>query len=139
MNIDEKAIEVLRTAFPDWSITAEDWYNADRVIEKLKAPFAVYLLPTSGRVVSRNGRTYDNEDVAVAFLTHVPRGANGEDNIRCYNLMKKAARLYIEALNADGFFQPIEDWNYATIYEELADITTGVLLTMTLREAKGVC
>jgi hypothetical protein len=90
-------------------------------------------------VVARNGRTKDNEDVAVAFLTHVPKGANGQDNIDAYNAMKQAARLFVEAINADGYFEPVEAWEYTTIYEELADITTGVLLSVTLQEARGHC
>ena len=139
MNIDEKAVEVLRATFPKWSVLTEDWFNADRAIEKVKPPFAVYLLPTGGQIVKRNGRTHDFQDVAVAFLTHVPRGANGMDNITCYNAMKQAARTFIAAINADGFFTPVEQWNYTTIYEELADIVTGVLLTVTLHEARGAC
>lgn len=139
MTIDEKAVEILRATFPEWSVLCEDWFNADRAIEKLRPPYAVFLLPTGGRVVARNGRTKDNEDVAVAFLTHVPKGANGQDNIDAYNAMKQAARLFVEAINADGYFEPVEAWEYTTIYEELADITTGVLLSVTLQEARGRC
>jgi len=139
MTIDERAINLLKATFPDWSVATEDWFNADRAIEKLKPPFIVYILPTGGQMTKRNGRIHDHEDVSVAFLTHVPRGANGMDNIICYNRMKDAAQAFINAINADDFFFPVESWNYTTIYEELADITTGVLLTLTLHEMRGDC
>ena len=139
MNIDEKLVEILRNTFPDWSVSEEDWFSADRAIEKMKPPFIIYLLPTSGQMVRVNGRTKDWEEIGVAFLDHVPRDANGHENIETYNRMKDAARQFVSAINADGSFQPVELYNYQTIYEELADITTGILLTATIRELRGEC
>ena len=139
MNIDEKLIEILKATFPKWSVLTEDWFGADEAIHKKRPPYAVYLLPTGGQIVMQNGRTRDTVEIGVAFLTNVPHGAHGEDNIKALSRMKEAARQFVQAINGSGHFDPVLSYDYSTIYEELADITTGVLLTAAVRELKGSC
>jgi hypothetical protein len=140
MTIDEKAVEILRATFPEWSVLCEDWYNADRAIEKLRPPYAVFLLPpTGGNIVTRNGRTKENENISVAFVTHVPRDANGDENLKAYNEMKDAARQYVNAINDDGFFEKVETFEFGPVFNELADIVTGIVAYITLQEARGCC
>lgn len=139
MNIDDRLIEILKTTFPKWSVLTEDWFGADEAIHKKRPPYAVYLLPTGGQIIMQNGRTRDAVEIGVAFLTNVPHDANGEENIKALNEMKLAARQFVQAINASGHFDPVFTYEYNTIYEELADITTGVLLTASVRELRGEC
>jgi hypothetical protein len=70
----------------------------------------------------------------------VDKEADGRDNETVYNAMKTTARAFINALNASGFFKPIEgEVAYNVIYEQLSSIVTGVVLQLQLKELVGRC
>lgn len=53
--------------------------------------------------------------------------------------MKRLAIRFVKALNESGLFEQIEgDVLYQVLYDHLDQNVTGVVLTLTLEEVKGV-
>ena len=141
MSIEEKIKQVATEHFSDYSFVLDNWYDADTAIDKLALPAIVCLLPVSGNLQYRNGKSYDTVNIALAFLKAVPRNANGEDNDKAFNDMKDTGRAFIKQLNECGYFEPIDGTiiNYYTIYEQLSSIVTGVFFELSLKAKLGRC
>ena len=141
MTIDDKVREIASEQFSEFSYVFEDWYTADKVVEKTALPAIIFILPVSGILqYGQHGRIKDAENCAIAFVDKVDKEADGRDNETVYNAMKTAARAFINALNASGFFNPIDgDVAYNVIYEQLSSIVTGVVLQLQLKELVGRC
>jgi hypothetical protein len=141
MTIEDKVREIASEQFSEFSYVFEDWYTADKVVEKTALPAIIFILPVSGILqYGQHGRIKDAENCAIAFVDKVDKEADGRDNETVYNAMKTAARAFINALNASGFFNPIEgDVAYNVIYEQLSSIVTGVVLQLQLKELVGRC
>jgi len=141
MIIEDKVREIASEQFSEFSYVFEDWYTADKVVEKTALPAIIFILPVSGVLqYGQHGRIKDAENCAIAFVDKVDKEADGRDNETVYNAMKTAARAFINALNASGFFNPIEgDVAYNVIYEQLSSIVTGVVLQLQLKELVGRC
>jgi hypothetical protein len=104
----------------------------------VKLPAIAHILPIGGNMRLHNGRIYDREFVSVAFVDKVARDASGEDQRAVFERMKDAAKAFIRACNASGQFQWVTAWNYDVIYNQLASIVTGVMLTLEIEDG-GVC
>ncbi len=141
MTIEDKVREIASEQFSEFSYVFEDWYTADKVVEKTALPAIIFILPVSGVLqYGQHGRIKDAENCAIAFVDKVDKEADGRDNETVYNATKTAARAFINALNASGFFNPIEgDVAYNVIYEQLSSIVTGVVLQLQLKELVGRC
>lgn len=141
MTIEDKVREIASEQFSEFSYVFEDWYTADKVVEKTALPAIIFILPVSGILqYGQHGRIKDAENCAIAFVDKVDKEADGRDNETVYNAMKTTAREFINALNASGFFNPIEgDVAYNVIYEQLSSIVTGVVLQLQLKELVGRC
>lgn len=141
MTIEDKVREIASEQFSEFSYVFEDWYTADKVVEKTALPAIIFILPVSGILqYGQHGRIKDAENCAIAFVDKVDKEADGRDNETVYNAMKTAARAFINGLNASGFFNPIEgDVAYNVIYEQLSSIVTGVVLQLQLKELVGRC
>jgi hypothetical protein len=141
MTIEDKVREIASEQFSEFSYVFEDWYTADKVVDKTALPAIIFILPVSGILqYGQHGRIKDAENCAIAFVDKVDKEADGRDNETVYNAMKTAARAFVNALNASGFFNPIEgDVAYNVIYEQLSSIVTGVVLQLQLKELVGRC
>lgn len=141
MTIEDKVRGIASEQFSEFSYVFEDWYTADKVVEKTALPAIIFILPVSGILqYGQHGRIRDAENCAIAFVDKVDKEADGRDNETVYNAMKTTARAFINALNASGFFKPIEgEVPYNVIYEQLSSIVTGVVLQLQLKELVGRC
>lgn len=139
MNIEEKIKAIVSERLPSFSYVFENWYDADTAIDRTALPAVICILPVSGTLEKRNGRTKDTESLSIAFVNKVVRNADGNDNAEVYNKMKEAASIFIDGMNACGMFEPVERCVYRVICEKLASIVTGVMLELDIKELKGVC
>lgn len=138
-SIEEKIEQIAKESLSDYSYIFADWYEASMQVSKASLPAIISILPVSGSIEFRNGRTYDTENVAIAFVDKVTKDADGSDNAEVYNRMKQAAVTFIKALNNSGYFDPIDGSQpYQVICEQLSDIVTGVMVELQLKE-KGRC
>lgn len=140
MTTEERIEHIATEKFSDYSFVLEDWYSADAAVERLTLPAIICLLPVSGSVEERNGRSYDTVNIALAFIKAVPHDADGRENDKAFNEMKDTGRSFIAELNRCGYFEPVTGpVNYYTIYEDLSSIVTGVYFELTLKEKQGRC
>lgn len=140
MTIESIIQSIARQAFPEWSYVYDNWQTADAKLEHLSYPAIVCIMPVSGTVEIRNGRVYDKENIALAFLDLVPRDAEGEDNGRVCNEMKAAGGKFIGLLNKSRMVEPLAgEQQYTTVYEQLSTVVTGVIYQLSVKQVIGVC
>ena len=139
MTIDQ-AIKDIATSeyFSEFCYIFDDWWDVDQSVSRAKLPAIAHILPIGGVMTMRNGRVYDREQVAIAFFDKVPRDASGEDQRQVFERMKDAAVLFVTLANASGHFDSVTAWNYTVIYNQLASIVTGVMLTLEIADT-GNC
>ena len=140
MTIDEaiKKIATEDEQFSQFTYIFDDWWDVDQAVSRAKLPAIAHILPIGGSMTMRNGRVYDRENVSVAFVDKVARDASGEDQRVVFERMKDAAKAFVRTANASGHFQSVIAWNYDVIYNQLASIVTGVMLTLEI-EDNGSC
>lgn len=140
MTIDEaiKRIATEDEQFSQFTYIFDDWWNVDQAVSRAKLPAIAHILPIGGSMTMRNGRIYDREYVSVAFVDKVTRDASGEDQRVVFERMKDAAKAFVRTANTSGYFQSVIAWNYDVIYNQLASIVTGVMLTLEI-EDNGSC
>jgi hypothetical protein len=140
MTIDEaiKKIATEDEQFSQFTYIFDDWWDVDQAVSRAKLPAIAHILPIGGSMTMRNGRVYDRENVSVAFVDKVTRDASGEDQRVVFERMKDAAKAFVRTANASGYFQSVIAWNYDVIYNQLASIVTGVMLTLEI-EDNGSC
>ena len=140
MTIDQAIKEICEKHFPQFSYIFDDWWDVDQAVSRAKLPAIAHILPIGGsmRVNERTGRIYDREFVSVAFVDKVARDASGEDQRKVFERMKETAKEFIRIANNSNHFQWVVSWNYDVIYNQLASIVTGVMLTLEI-EDNGSC
>ena len=140
MTIDEaiKKIATEDEQFSQFTYIFDDWWDVDQAVSRAALPAIAHILPIGGSMTMRNGRVYDRENVSVAFVDKVTRDASGEDQRVVFERMKDAAKAFVRTANASGYFQSVIAWNYDVIYNQLASIVTGVMLTLEI-EDNGSC
>ena len=140
MTIDEaiKKIATEDEQFSQFTYIFDDWWDVDQAVSRAKLPAIAHILPIGGSMTMRNGRVYDRENVSVAFVDKVTRDASGEDQRVVFERMKDAAKAFVRTANTSGYFQSVIAWNYDVIYNQLASIVTGVMLTLEI-EDNGTC
>ena len=140
MTIDQAIKDICEKHFPQFSYIFDDWWDVDQSVSRAKLPAIAHILPIGGvmRVHPTTGRIYDREFVSVAFIDKVARDASGEDQRKVFERMKEAAKDFIRIANKSGHFQSVVSWNYDVIYNQLASIVTGVMLTLEI-EDNGSC
>lgn len=140
MGIENKIREIAKEKFSSFSYVFEDWNGAAEQIDRISLPAIVCVLPVGGHLLFSRGTVKDREDCMLAFVDKVTRDANGEDNEKVYNAMKKSAASFIMAMNESHYFEPIDgSVKYTTILESASAYFTGVFVELTLKELQGAC
>lgn len=141
MTIEDEIRDIADEHFSEFTYVFEDWYTADKVLDKVALPAIIFILPVSGVFqYGEHGRIKDAENCIIAFVDKVDKEADGRDNEITYNAMKAAARRFINAINASGYFDYIQgDVTYNVIYEQMSSIVTGIALNLRLKELVGRC
>ena len=139
MTIDQAIKAIAQDVrFAEFTYIFDDWWDVDQSVSRAKLPAIAHILPIGGSMTARNGRIYDREFVSVAFIDKVRRDASGEDQRAVFERMKEAAKDFVRLANESGYFQSVVAWNYDVIYNQLASIVTGVMLTLEI-EDNGSC
>lgn len=131
--------QIAEEHFKGYSYVFDNWLDADAKLEHLDYPAIVCVMPVSGRTNFRNGRVYDTENIALAFLDLAPRGAEGEDNEEVYSRMKVAGARFIDCVNKTRVFEPIDNVTYDVICEGLSTVVSGIMYQLTITQRIGDC
>lgn len=135
----EQIIREAAAKMQGYTYIYETWEDADAKLEKMTFPAIVCVMPTSGTTTIRNGRIYDTENVALAFLDSVPRNAEGEDNGEVINAMKVAGAKFFDLLNKGGELEPLSSIPYEVVCEQLSTIVSGVIFQPAVSQKIGYC
>lgn len=135
----EQIIRETAAKMQGYTYIYETWEDADTKLEKMTFPAIVCVMPTSGTTTIRNGRIYDTENVALAFLDSVPRNAEGEDNGEVINAMKVAGAKFFDLLNKSGELEPLSSIPYEVVCEQLSTIVSGVIFQPAVSQKIGYC
>lgn len=133
MNTREKVEAIASEVFAGRTLIFADWYEADRILERASFPAIVCVLPTGGNIMSKNGRVYDTNEVAITFIDKAAKDAKGSELMEVHARMLEDAVKFCTAVGKSRYFEPIEQAQYTTIYEQLSTIATGVMLQLSLK------
>lgn len=134
MTIEEKIKKIADDYFSEYPYIFDNVYRIDERIHQNGLPCILAIIPTRGRMTIRNGRVHDVLEIQIGFFDKIPHDANGDDNAECYNRMKDLAFSFIKKCNESHFFMAIESVDYTLQYAEMADILTGVLVSMRVED-----
>lgn len=140
MNVTGNMEKIAAEKFSGYSWIYDDWKSADRALAKADVPAIVCIMPAGGTLTFRRGRAWDSPNCLLCFLDKVKRDADGQDNEAVFERMKAEAARFVGEMNRSGLFEQIDgDVPYDTIIEGTANVLTGVALSLTIKEAKGIC
>lgn len=132
--------KVATEKFSNYSYVFDDWTSADARLERLNYPAILCVLPVGGQTEVKNGKVYDTESIAIAFLDIAPRDADGEENQAIYTRMKAHGARFIHELVKTREFDGLDGKQpYQTIIEKLSTIVTGVMYSLTITQNIGGC
>lgn len=130
---------VAKKVLPSFSWVFDSWLDVDTELDRIESfPAIVVILPASGTTEVRNGKVYDMENIAVAFVDLAQRDSNGEEAAEICNKMKLAGARFIDALSR--VFDGLDQENpYQTIYEQGSAVFTGVMYSLGIKQSIGDC
>lgn len=116
-----------------------NWAQANVELDSIEKPTVVYVLPPSGTLTFKWNEVKDKPNTQIAFVCVTDFDFEGSKNDGIIEAMKRLAIRFVKALNESGLFEPIEgDVLYQVLYDHLDQNVTGIVLTLTLEETKGV-
>lgn len=116
-----------------------NWAQANVELDHIDKPTIVYVLPPSGTLTFKWNEVKDAPNSQIAFVCTTNFDFDGKENDGIIEAMKRLAIRFVKALNESGLFEVIEgDVLYQVLYDHLDQNVTGIVLTLTLEEVKGV-
>lgn len=116
-----------------------NWAQANVELDHIECPTVIYVLPPSGTLTFKWNEVKDAPNTQIAFVCVTDFDFEGSKNDGIIEAMKRLAVRFVKALNESGLFEQIEgDVLYQVLYDHLDQNVTGVVLTLTLEEVKGV-
>ncbi len=116
-----------------------NWAQANVELDTIEKPTVIYVLPPSGTLTFKWNEVKDAPNTQIAFVCVTDFDFDGTENDGIIEAMKRLAVRFVRAFNESGLFEPIEgDVLYQVLYDHLDQNVTGIVLTLTLEETKGV-
>lgn len=116
-----------------------NWAQANVELDSIDKPTVIYVLPPSGTLTFKWNEVKDAPNTQIAFVCVTDFDFEGSKNDGIIEAMKRLAVRFVKALNESGLFETIEgDVLYQVLYDHLDQNVTGIVLTLTLEETKGV-
>ncbi len=116
-----------------------NWAQANVELDTIEKPTVIYVLPPSGTLTFKWNEVKDAPNTQIAFVCVTDFDFDGTENDGIIEAMKRLAVRFVRSFNESGLFEPIEgDVLYQVLYDHLDQNVTGIVLTLTLEETKGV-
>lgn len=114
-------------------------YEANLVLGDGDFPVLIDVLPTSGNVVVHQGLYKDAPNCLLFFCDKTNLDYNAEEEQPTIARMKQLAFEFMAEANRSGLFDVVTDASYQVMYDRMDVTVSGVALSITLRDAIGVC
>lgn len=117
--------------------------EADQIVNKIyksaQFPICVHFVSTAGRFFPFP-QIREEREVSIGFADLMKfRQFTAEGVEEKLEALRATARDFLRRLNEDGFFEPVEDVSYVTLFDDDSANMVVLLLSFTLREASGRC
>lgn len=117
----------------------DNWQTANVKLDSAQLPAVINVLPISGKFNLGRQQLKDFPSCMLAFVDKTEFDFNGADNDKIIESCKDRAKEFIIRVNESGEFEDIEgDINYSVIYDRMDVNVTGIVISITLKETKGV-
>lgn len=137
--VEGKIRSIVETLGPEIEYRFMNWAHANVELDKIEKPTVIYVLPPSGTLTFKWNEVKDAPNTQIAFVCVTDFDFEGSKNDGIIEAMKRLAVRFVKALNESGLFEPIEgDVLYQVLYDHLDQNVTGIVLTLTLEETKGI-
>lgn len=137
--VEGKIRSIAETLGPEIEYRFMNWAQANVELDKIEKPTVIYVLPPSGTLTFKWNEVKDAPNTQIAFVCVTDFDFEGSKNDGIIEAMKRLAVRFVKALNESGLFEPIEgDVLYQVLYDHLDQNVTGIVLTLTLEETKGI-
>lgn len=141
-SVEQKVRHIVEDVWmPDADYRFFNWYQASAELDGIKRPVIMYVLPAAGKLYLDWNQTTDCPNTQIAFLVNTDFDFKSEENDRLMQYMKVLASQFIEHINSSGLFEKIPDKSeipYQAVYDRLPQNVTGIIITLDLRELKGI-
>ncbi len=114
-------------------------HEANIILDDGCFPVLVDVLPTSGSVSIRQGFFKDAPNCLLFFCDKTELDYEAEREQPTIARMKQLAFRFVSEANASGYFETITEASYQVMYDKLDVAVSGVALSITLKDAIGVC
>lgn len=114
-------------------------YEANLVIGDGDFPVLIDILPTSGSVTINQGLFKDAPNCLLFFCDKTDLDYNAEKEQPTIARMKQLAFEFIAEANRSGLFEFVDNAEYEIFYDRMDVTVSGVAVSLTLKDAIGVC
>lgn len=114
----------------------ENWAKANIELDDIERPTIVYILPASGTMSVRYNAVTDAPMAQIAVLSPTELDFDSAENDDIIEMCKDIFVSFLRELNKGEYFEPIEggDIPYQVVYDKLDVNTTGIIVTLALKE-----
>lgn len=114
-------------------------YEANLVIGDGDFPVLIDVLPTTGSVTINQGLFKDAPNCLLFFCDKTNLDYNAEKEQPTIARMKQLAFEFIAEANRSGLFEFVDNATYEIFYDRMDVTVSGVAVSLTLKDAIGVC
>lgn len=114
-------------------------YEANLVIGEGDFPVLIDVLPTTGSVAINQGLFKDAPNCLLFFCDKTDLDYNAEKEQPTIARMKQLAFEFIAEANRSGLFEFVDNATYEIFYDRMDVTVSGVAVSLTLKDAIGVC
>lgn len=114
-------------------------YEANLVVGDGDFPVLIDILPTTGSVTINQGLFKDAPNCLLFFCDKTNLDYNAEKEQPTIARMKQLAFEFIAEANRSGFFEFVDNATYEIFYDRMDVTVSGVAVSLTLKDAIGVC
>lgn len=114
-------------------------YEANLVVGDGDFPVLIDVLPTTGGVTINQGLFKDAPNCLLFFCDKTNLDYNAEKEQPTIARMKQLAFEFIAEANRSGLFEFVDNATYEIFYDRMDVTVSGVAVSLTLKDAIGVC
>lgn len=114
-------------------------YEANLVVGDGDFPVLIDILPTTGSVTINQGLFKDAPNCLLFFCDKTDLDYNAEKEQPTIARMKQLAFEFIAEANRSGLFEFVDNATYEIFYDRMDVTVSGVAVSLTLKDAIGVC
>lgn len=140
----QQCIKEVAKHFTGCNYSFANWAQLNVILDEVEEdkPTICYILPPSGTFsVKRSATMFQDKPLTqIAFIVNTEHDFDGEENDDKVEMMKRLAKMFIQELNASGYFEFIDDEEilYQVPYDTLDDNLTGIIVTFPIVQESSI-